>query len=102
MLSIIVTTIFTGMIIGMISIQFYQYKFLKQLEKNSGLKITRRNPVAAKRDLKEILNSNVDSSLKIISRKLLDLIKVSNWLFFGSLGLLILIFVFNGIFKHLS
>ena len=99
MLSIIISIVFFGMMAGNIFIFFYQRKLVKQLEKDSGVRITRSSQFAAIRDLKDILNSSIDDSLKIVSKKIFGLIKISTWLFFCSLSLIILIFILNAFFR---
>ncbi len=84
---------------GMIFIILYGYNLIRQLEKDSGLRITKSSQFAAKRDLRKVVNNNVDNSLKTISNKIIKLIKLSNWLFFGAIGLIIIIFVLNAVFN---
>jgi|GEM_PF-5188172 len=97
MLSVIISIFFFGAMTGEIFIYIYRYKLLMQLEEDSGIRITRTSQFAARRDLREIVNSNVDNSLKIISKKIIGLLNLFNWLFFGAIGLIIIIFILNAI-----
>ena len=97
MLSIVISIIFFGAMAGEIFIYVYGYKLLNQLEKDSGIRITRGIQSAARRDLKEVINSNVDNSLKTISKKIIELLNLMIWIFFGAIGSIIVIFILNAI-----
>lgn len=98
MLSIIVSVIFFGSAFLQVLIFFKVYKLIEQL-KEKNVRISKWSGYAAKRDLKNIINTNKDNYTTTKAIEVLDCLKKRNWLFFGSIGLIFFIFFLNGIFK---
>ncbi len=98
MLSVIVGTIFFGMVLTQILLSIKVYKLKKQLE-NKSLYVSNWSWYAAKRDLKIIINTNNDKVAKEIASKIINLRQIAFLLFLISTVLIFLIFFINGIFK---
>jgi hypothetical protein len=98
MLSIILSVIFFGAMFLQVLIFFKMYRLVGQL-KDKNVRISNWSSYAARKDLKNVINSSNDDYAITKAIELLGYLKKRNWLFFGSAGLIILIFILNGIFK---
>src|SRR5436190_1453828 len=98
MLSVIVSTIFIGMIITHILFSIKAYQLKKQLE-GKRLYVSNWSWRAAVKDLKQVINTSSDEAAKKIASKIINLRQIAFLLFLCSIGLIFLIFFINGIFK---
>jgi hypothetical protein len=98
MVSIIVSVIFFGSMMLQCLLFVKLFSLLNKL-KDRDIKISRWSGYAAKRDLRLILNSTNDNEIKEIVIKILYGIRQRHRLFFGSMGVIILVFILNGVFK---
>ncbi|MBS1511449.1 MAG: hypothetical protein JST86_11450 [Bacteroidetes bacterium] len=98
MISIIVSTVFFGSMIMQLATGAKLFSVLKQL-KDKNVKISRWSRYAAEKDLKHTLLTTDDKEIKDIAARALSLYKQNMRLFWGSIVLIILVFILNGIFK---
>jgi hypothetical protein len=98
MLSIIVSVIFFGSMILQVLLAIKLLKLLNRLP-GENIRINRWSSYAAKKDLKRVLNNTKDEKVKEAIIKILQGIKQRNRLFFGTIGLILIIFFINGAFK---
>lgn len=98
MLSVVVSIIFFGSMVLQIMLAIKLFNLLRKLSDND-IKISKWSGYAAKRDLKHTLINTHDSEIKEIVTKVLKGMKQRTRLFFGTMGLILLIFILNGIFK---
>jgi hypothetical protein len=98
MLSIIVSVIFFGTMILQALLAIKLFKLLNKLS-GKNIRISRWSSYAAKRDLNRALNNTNDENVEETIIKVLDGIKQRNTLFFGTIGLILIIFFINGVFK---
>jgi hypothetical protein len=98
MLSIIVSVIFFGSMFLQCILFIRLFNLVSKLS-DRNIKISRWSAYAAKRDLRNVLNTTGDNEVKEIITKVLNGIRQRHRLFFGSIGVIILIFILNGIFK---
>ena len=98
MLSIIISVIFFGSMFLQVLIFFKMYKVIGEL-KDKNVKVSNWSSYAAKRDLRNIINTNKDECTRKKAIEVLGYLKKRNWLFFGSMGVIISIFFLNGILK---
>jgi hypothetical protein len=98
MLSVVVSVIFFGSMILQIQLFIKQFNLLNKLS-DRGIKLNKWSGYAAMKDLKRILANSNDKQLNEIITKVLFYSKQTGRLFFGSIGLIVLIFILNAIFK---
>jgi hypothetical protein len=96
MLSIIVLVIFFGMFIAQLFISAKVYKLIQYLGTRH-IRIKSWSRFAAVKELKKIANGSVEEEIKIRAFKIIDLLRLSNWLFFGAIILIFLSFFINAI-----
>lgn len=98
MLSIVLSIIFFGMGILQIVICIKMYNQLEQLKLNN-ISINRWNSLAAAKDLKNILQTTDKETVKQIVMRILQLRKAGSRAFFGTIILIALLFILNGVFE---
>lgn len=97
MLSIVLSIIFLGMGILQIVIFFKLNEQFEQLKLNN-ISINRWSSYAAVKDLKNILKTTDKESVKEIVMRMLQLQKAGSRTFFGTVILIALLFILNGVF----
>ncbi len=97
MLSIVLSIIFLGMGILQIVIFFKLTEQFEQLKLNN-ISINRWSSYAAVKDLKNILKTTDKESVKEIVMRMLQLQKAGSRTFFGTVILIALLFILNGVF----
>lgn len=98
MLSIIISIIFFGMMIASAIIFFKTYKLINLLD-TKNIQIRRWSRGVAIKDLKNVINSNNDTEIKSMSLQTIYLLKLSTRIFYGSIIIIILIFILNVTFN---
>lgn len=98
MLSIVLSIIFLGMGILQIVIFFKLNEQFEQLKLNN-ISINRWSSYAAVKDLKNILKTTDKETVKEIVMRMLQLQRAGSRVFFGTLILIALLFILNGIFE---
>ena len=74
------------------------YKLLKPL-KSENISISNFSRHNAVKDLKGILSSYYSEDIKNNAAKIILLLRISNWIFFGCIFFTVILFFLNGIFK---
>lgn len=97
MLSIVLSIIFFGMGILQIVIFFKMNAQFEQLKLNN-ISINRWSSYAAVKDLKNILKTTDKENVKQIVLRIFQLRRAGSRTFFGTLFLIALLFILNGVF----
>lgn len=98
MLSIVLSIIFFGMGILQIVIFFKMNEQYEQLKLNN-ISINRWSSYAAVKDLKNILKTTDKETVKQIVMRIFQLRRAGSGIFFGTLVLIALLFILNGVFN---